>query len=298
MTKNFYHLFANGDDAKDFITTEQEFKSAFNRFGVCAYLADVVVVSFSIEDSHPHGLLFGTLETCCRFRDLYKSMTIKSIARHRGNADGVRLNFELDMVTDSNYLMNVATYTIVQPTKDGKSVMPYDYLYGTGAMYFRSRNAVLPWMVDNDGKVSDPARLGDLTIRERLKICGSNTTLPSDWLVCNGFILPSNYVDVQRFEGIYRTHNCYRVYLCSNKQKDAVVLNRMSEVRGVKYEDLEARRICSETCQELFSKASTRHLNIEERLRLAQTLRRKYRFSIRQLSFLVHLPETELEKYV
>lgn len=296
--RRYYHMFANGDDARNFITTEAEFKSAFNRFGVCAFLTGAVVVSFSVEDSHPHSILFGTYEVCLNFKTLFERMSIKSIVQHRGSADGVRLYCELAEISDEAYLMNAAAYTIVQATKDGKAVMPYDYLYGSGALYFRSSHSVLPWLVDDNGKVSEPLLFGNLNYREKKVICCSRAVIPDEWLVCNGFILPTNYVDIRRFESIYRTHNCFRAFLSSGKKRDEQVLERMASVRGIMVEDIEARRIGEEVCMELFGQRSSRHLDVDQRLRFAQSLRSKYCLSFRQLSFLVRIPEIELRKFI
>lgn len=297
-TEHYYHMFANGDDAKDFITSEREFKSAVNRFAVCAYVTGAVVLSFSVEDSHPHALLWGTFEKCNRFKELYEKMSLKSIARNRGSAAGVNLHCELYEVSDESYLLNVGTYTIVQPTKDGKSVMPYDYRYGTGSLYFRGKYSVLPWLIDENEHQIDPVPLSSLTLRERRSICGTRIQLPDEWLVCNGFILPVNYVDVIRFESIYYTSKRYLAFLSRNKNKDQLIISRMAEVRGVMVEDLEARRLCEELCGELFGKKTTRHLNVEQRILLAQTLRNRYHLAYRQLDFLVHIPESEIRKYV
>ena len=295
---HYYHMFANGDDAKNFITTEQEFKLAFNRFAVCAYLTGAVVVSFSVEDTHPHALLWGSLEQCSSFAKKYELMSIKSIAGRRGSAHDVKLHCELYEITDKQYLMNVGTYTITQATKDGKAVMPFDYRYGTGALYFRSRYSVLPWLTDDRGNVCTPVTLGSLPFQTRREICGARAPMPLDWLVCNGFILPTNYVDIKRFEAIYRTHNCYRTFLCSNKSQDISILSQMSEVRGVIIEDLEARKLCRDECRNLFGRNATTHLNMPQRITLAQRLRAQYRLSYRQISSLVHIPESELTKYV
>ena len=43
--EHYYHMFANGDDAKNFITDESEFKAAFNRFALCQYLTGAVALS-------------------------------------------------------------------------------------------------------------------------------------------------------------------------------------------------------------------------------------------------------------
>lgn len=291
-------MFANGDDAKNFITSDSDFKAAVNRFAICAFVTGVVVLSFSVEDSHPHALLYGTFENCCRFRDLYQDSSIRSIVQRRGTLDGVYLHCELLEITDEQHLMRTGCYTISQATKDGKAVMPYDYLYGTGSLYFRCRNAVLPWLVDENGVVQTPRRFSELTWREQQAICPSRTRIPNDWLVCNGFILPSNYVDVNAFEDIYKTHNCFRAYLGGSKAKDEQILSKMAAKRGVMIEDLEARRLCSKICMSMFGKQTTRFLDTKSRLKVAQALRSEYHLAYRQLSFLTHIPEEELRKFV
>ena len=296
--EHYFHMFANGDDAKNFITTELEFKLAFNRFAVCAHHSGAIVLSFSVENTHPHALLWGTYGQCTDFKERYESMSIKSIVRRRGSAQDVCLHCEIYEITDEAYLRNVGTYTIVQATKDGKPVMPYDYLYGTGSLYFRDKRAILPWMLDEDGTLCTPVPLNSLPVRVRQQLCGTKMLLPGEWLTCNGFILPTNYVDIQRFENIYRTHNCYRAFLCSKKSQDDAIMKQMSDTRGVVIDDLLARQLCAEACQNLFGRTSTAHLNIDERLLLAQHLRRTFQLSYRQVAILVHIPKFELQKYV
>lgn len=296
--EHYYHMFANGDDAQNFITCTEEFKAAFNRFALCHHLTRVAVLSMSVEDSHPHALLWGDFASCLKFKDLYEDLSMRCIIQRRGSKDGVTLNIEILEIDDEQYLMNTGTYTIAQATKDGKAIMPYDYLYGTGALYFRSPRTILPWMIDETGHQMEPQRLGDLPVQKQRIICGSRTCLPADYLVCNGFILPTNYIDVKHFESIYRTHNCFRAFLASSKTRDEELLRKMASVRGVAIEDLQARELCKEACLQLFGKQTTRQLSAEGRIRLAQHLRKMYRISYRQLSFLVKIPESELQKYV
>jgi len=291
-------MFANGDDAKNFITNKQEFVAAFNRFAICSFISGATVLSASAEDSHPHSLLYGTYEKCYRFSRLYENLSIRSISRKRGSADGVQLHCELYEITDEQYLMNVAAYTIIQATKDGKAIMPYDYIFGTGSLYFRPKNCILPWMISDDGTVSSPVKIGTLTQRERIRICSSKIILPEDWLVCNDFILPTNYVDIARYEQIFKTHNCFRVFLSSPKSRDQEVLARMAQARGVMIEDLEARKIYQIECQELFHNTTPRFMTNDQRVFLAQTLKKKYNLSYRQLSFLTKINESDLRKIV
>lgn len=296
--KNYYHFFANGDDAKNFITDETEFIAAFNRFGLCCHLSGISVLSFSLEDSHPHGLIYGTYEECCKFKRLYEVISKHCIVANRGSLDGVRLDCELDLIESEKYLMNVATYTIIQATKDGKAVMPYDYRFGTGALYFRSQYSAFPWLLDKNGKTVEPVRFDQLSAREKRKVCGSRENIPDHWLVCNGFILPTNYVDITRYESIFRTHNRFRVFMSSGKDKIQEINDRMASIRGIAIEDLEARKLCDDLCFSMFGRRGTRPLTPQQRMSLAKELRRKYHLSYRQLSTLTKLPESELRSYI
>ena len=297
-TMNYFHLFANGDDARGFILDVEDFYAAFNRFGVCAAATGVAVLSFSIEDSHPHALLYGLESECVKFKELYETTTLHYIVSNRGSAGGVVFYLELYPIADEDYLRNVAAYTIVQPTKDGKRVMPYDYLWGTGSMYFRPENHIPIWTVKSDGSLAQPRRMDSLTVREQKSLLRSKREVPGNWLVCNGFLLPSNYVDISHFEKIYQTHNCFRYYCSAGKKRDAEIVATMADSRGVMLEDLEARKICSETVRSQFGFRDVRTLNTGQRLSLARTLRAGYRISFRQLATLVHLPEPEIRKYL
>lgn len=296
--KTYYHLFANGSDARNFITNKDEMKAAFNRVGLCSFLTGANVVSFSLEETHPHILLWGEYDECVRFKSYYVDISVRCIARRRGSLDGVMLHCDLYEVSDPFYLRNVAMYTIIQATKDGKSVMPFDYPYGSGPLYFRSQNTVFPWLIDEEGEIRKPVRFKDLPERQKQVVCGSTSRIPDEWLVCNGFILPSNYVDVERFENIYKTHNCYRVFMSSGKDKYSIVQDKMASVRGIMIEDMEARRLCETVTLEMFGRKGTRLLDPEQRVTLARELKRRYSLSTRQISMLTKLPEEELRDYI
>ncbi|MBR1927328.1 MAG: hypothetical protein IJ840_06220 [Bacteroidales bacterium] len=300
MRKEYFHMCANGADARNFIIREQDYYAAFNLIAVCAATTEAVVVSFSVEDSHPHVLLWGLKEDCSVFKVRYENLyTHYAASTREGGADLV-LRCELYPIGDDlDYLRNVAVYTIIQPTKDGKSVMPYDYLWGTGSLYFRSGFYTPVWLFDKQGSICHPVPFGSLRVRERRELLHSrNYPVPDEWLVCNGFILPENYIDVARFESIYTTFNRFRVFLSSPKKREEMMLAKMAEERGVMLEDLEARRVCGDQCKQLFGTRDPRRLIPHDRLLLAQQLRRQFRLSFRQIATLVRLPETEVRSFV
>lgn len=297
-TKFFYHLCADGDDARNFIVAEVDFIVAFNLVGVCAANCNVIVVCFSIEDSHPHFLLFGYYEDCLRFKEMYEDAYRHHIVSSRGSLDDVRLDLEIICVDNEDYLRNVGTYIVSQPTKDGKDIMPFDYPWGSGCLYFRRGPFVPVWRIDQNGKLLPTQSVGNMTYDQKQAILHSRKSVPDDWTVCNGLLLPTNYVDIHRFESIYRTCNCYRAFLASGKNKDNVVLEKMSSIRGVAIEDLEARRLCGITCKTMFGVKDIRRLSSIQRVELAGALRKEYKLSFRQLATIVRLPESEIRKYI
>ncbi len=297
---NYYHYCAKGADAQNFILCEADYMAVFNIIAVCAAVTGAIVVSFSIEDTHPHILLYGTLAQCAHFKVLFETICRHYAVETRDGGAGFLLRGELYSIgEDVRYLQNVAAYTIIQATKDGKRVMPYDYRWGTGSMYFRTGHIIPIWLIDNGGRCHEPVRYCDLSVIERQKIIHTRKySIPNDWLICNGLILPSNYVDVRRFESIYGTHNRFRVFLASTKSKEEEMLLRMVDERGIALEDSEARIVCGDECKILFGTRDPRRLTPSERILLAQTLRRKYRLTRRQLALVVRLPEAEIRQYV
>lgn len=300
MNKEYFHVCANGADSRNFIVCEADYYAAFNLIGVCAANTQVVVVSFSIEDSHPHFLLWGTREECSRFKVRYETLYGHYAAATRKGGAELSLRCELyDIGDDDDYLLNVAVYTVIQATKDGKAVMPYDYRWGTGSMVFRKGFYVPIWYFDEKGTICQPVPFHSLGTRARRALLHTRSlSIPDDWLVCNGVILPSNYVDVARFESIYETHNRFRVFLSSPRKREEMMLARMAEQRGVSMEDLEARKVCGNVCKQLFGTRDPRRLNTRRRIELARQLRNQYRLTFRQLATLVRLPETEVRTFV
>ena len=168
MKKQYFHVCANGADARNFIICQADYFAAFNLVAVCAANTQVVVVSFSLEDSHPHFLLWGTEADCLRFKILYERLYSHHAAATRKGKSELVLRCELYPIgDDQDYLLNVAVYTVIQATKDGKAVMPYDYPWGTGCLVFRKGFYVLPWLFDAQGNICRPVPFGSLSARER-----------------------------------------------------------------------------------------------------------------------------------
>lgn len=297
--EQYFHLFANGNDVGNFIISEKDFEAAFNRVALCAFRhSKVKVLGFSIEESHPHFLLKGDYDECVAFKCDYESITSHYIVSSRGCLDEVFFELEINAIKDSDHLINTASYVIVQATKDGKRIMPYDYRWGTASMYFRPEGYPELWMFDSDWNLCSKQKFGELHYAEKRRITHSHRFIPDDWLVCNGIILPSNYLYVDEFESIFGSFNRFRTFLSAGKNRLQVVVDAMIMTRGVNMDDSEARKISGQISERMFGKRDSRWLSPTQRLKLATVLRHEYRISMRQVSTLCRLPESEIRKYL
>lgn len=296
--EGYFHLCSDGALTPRLITCEDDFRVAFNLVGVCAANSDVTILSFSIEDTHIHSLVFGTKSSCAHYKTLYEESWVHHIGRVRGTRKGADLNLEILPVDSPDYLMSVGTYTITQPTKDGKQVLPYDYRWGTGSMYFRAPGHIPIWCMNARGEKIPPILSGDLSRHARKELLCSHHPVPDSWKICDGILLPGNYVDVSAFEQIYRTANCFRVFLASNRNRDLAIKERIVAARGVALEDAEARMHCRTVVKEMFGFADVRRLDAHSRVLVAQQLRKRIHLSARQIAALVRLPYSEVCKYI
>lgn len=296
IMKNYYHLFANGEDARDYILSESDFVYAMNLVAICSYENNVRVLAFSIEETHPHMLLYGDDESCHNFAEQFKDSTIRHVYQTRGSIGSLKFNCVLLLITDKRYLMNTAAYVIIQPTKDGKPVMFYDYPWGSGSLYFRTKSVIPLWFIRKDGTKATPQKMIELSSRVRHDICGRHS-VPDDWLVADGLILPANYVDVKMYQDIFKTLNTFRVFVASSNAKLEPVQNAMANARGVLMDDMEARELTRDTAMSMFQK-NLKSLSIEQRISLARVIRKDYGLSLRQIARMIHIPELELQKYI
>lgn len=295
--KTYFHLTGDGAIIKDFIHSEIDSIAAINLVGVCACHTGAVVLAFGHEDTHPHSLLYGTREDCMQYKLMYENSYLHHVIRTRPAPINMRLDLDLLEIKDENHLMNAGTYILIQASKDGKQIMPYDDRRGTGSLYFRQQGHVPIWCFDSEGAYHPPIRADQISARDMRAVCHSHMSIPGHWLISNGIILPENYVDVKRFESIYRTANCFRTFLGSGRGKQQEIKEKLASARGVVYDDLEAKRLRLASCKQLFNIGDVRRLNGPQRIHLAQHLWQQYRLSRRQLSSLVFLPYEEICKY-
>lgn len=297
MKKKYYHFYSDGKLSAELFLSKADFVAALNRLAVCASrFPGVRIVAFTFEDTHVHLLLYCSEEEGKALCDLFKRLTMIYLSHTRGGKpEDLYIHFESEALEDEAYLKRVGAYVVIQPTKDGKGIMPYDYPWSSAPLYFRGEKVIPIWQVDRNGVVQQAKCLKELSYREKRKYLKTAFRLPEDWLVCNGIVLPLNYVDTSGFESIFGTHNAFRAFQSRSADNDAIRHTALS--RGVSLPDSEMRAACQEVCRELFGADTVRPLNSAQRLEVARRLRNRYLLSHKQLSRIVHVPLEEIERF-
>jgi len=300
--KKYYHLYSDGEKGVGFCESTQDFMAAMNRIAICQNKTGVVILAFAIEDTHVHFILLCTYEQCVCFERLFNKLSMMYLAYSRDEKPTVNLKFDVVEIEPEpgqgieGMLCREIAYCIIQPTKDGKKEMPYDYLWSTGSMYFRREGTLPIWSISKNGEIGEMKTIGEISAWARTKLLHSTLPVPGFWTICHGLILPNNYVDVKAVERIFGSHNSFRYYM--SRSKDEEVLRRMAKAKGVGLEDIEMRSATKELCKELFNKSSVRLLNVHQRLEIGRRLRNRYLCSLNQLSRIVHVPLVELSRYI
>ena len=295
--KDFYHFFADGRKAESFALTECDFRYQFNLMGICSLLSGATVLSFTIEETHPHALLHGTEKECNTFRTLYSRRTRWRSSGPGNNRSKAGIDFFLIKVQGDNYLKNVASYTIIQPTKDRKGIMFYDYPWGTGPMYFRSDRYIPPWLLDNEGNKIAATMFGSLSTK-RQRMVSRTVKLPENWLIAGGLILPENYVDVKMYEGIFSTHNTFLTFTSLGKTAFNEVRKNIALKVGLTVNDSDALDYSKKVAMEMYQTDDIRNMSLVQRIELAQEIKRRYHLSPRQVAICTRLAESDVNKYV
>jgi len=288
--EGYFHLCSDGALTVDLNCSEKDFVRSVNSIAVISLICEVKVLGYSVVDTHIHILMKCSEEKVMLFIESFQNRML-----HFGCRDFVMRKIDIE---DENYLKIVGIYVICQPTKDGQRIMPYDYKWSSASLYFRTIQNDLLWRLDNDGNRLETKKVSQLTVRQRAMLINTKQSIPGEWEVCmqNGIIIPSSFVAIDELESIYKTHNAFRVFMGTDKRRDEIINNKMADVRGISLNENESRLIARKICEEMFSTPDIRSLDTVKRVKLARSLREKYRIGFSQLSRRVYLPEDELKK--
>ena len=292
--KNCWHFSTDGNAVDALFENEEDFIAGMNRVFVVVQGYNVVILAFSLMDTHVHFILYGTFEECNRFMHEYVRLTswYISVTHHESNKlDGVPIRHQ--PVEDDAYLKTVICYTVKNAPVGGIMFNALDYPWSSGPLYFKRPGywSSPLWM---DRVKTDPS-MGSERRKDILRTNNASIT-HSVVPMIGPLVFPGEYVAYEIVERLFKTCKSFNYFLCITREED--VDSRGGSISLLSIPMQEMRQHKNEVCLELFGEKSVKSLTMEQRLRLARTLRRRYNSSIKQIARLCGLVYDEVKDLI
>ena len=279
--KGYYHLCTDGkrcilchDDA--------EYTHAVNVIAVLEQKCRVKVHSYKVMRTHVHLLLSGRGKDCVDAFDYLKYRLSKKL-RQDGHAPLPKdYDFRLVPIEDEDQMRRNIVY-MARNAFEVQDVVPGGYLWGSSRIFYSQ----VPRLVET-------VRAGDLSKRQLWALLGTRIPIPQDYLIHlpTGMVLPESFVDTKVFYRVFPTARQYLTALVKDYEGYVMVADQLGET--VSFTDEEADMIIDQTKKTDYQGVSLNQLTVDERIRLAATLQKKYRLTIEQLAAGLHLPARTL----
>ena len=289
---NCWHFSTDGNAVDCLFYDDDDFIAGMNRIYITVRGYNVIILAFSLMDTHVHFVLYGEFDECNHFMHEYVRRTSIFIAKKHGEnnkLDGVPIDYQ--RVDNDYYLKTVICYTVKNAPVAGVPFNALDYPWSSGPLYFKKAGYwSSPSWQGKENNLSDSGIMGTKTLRKVLK----TRDLPEKNLrMAGSLIFPGEYVAYELVERLFKTTKSFNYFLCRTKEEE--VDSKGGTISHLSVPMQEMRQHKNELCLELFNTASIKKLNTSQRLILARTLRSRFNSSIKQIARLCGLIYNEVK---
>ena len=289
---NCWHFSTDGNAVDCLFYDDDDFIAGMNRIYITVRGYNVIILAFSLMDTHVHFVLYGEFDECNHFMHEYVRRTSIFIAKKHGEnnkLDGVPIDYQ--RVDNDYYLKTVICYTVKNAPVAGVPFNALDYPWSSGPLYFKKAGYwSSPSWQGKENNLSDSGIMGTKTLRKVLK----TRDLPEKNLrMAGSLIFPGEYVAYELVERLFKTTKSFNYFLCRTKEEE--VDSKGGTISHLSVPMQEMRQHKNELCLELFNTASIKTLNTSQRLILAHTLRSRFNSSIKQIARLCGLIYNEVK---
>jgi REP element-mobilizing transposase RayT len=289
--KNCWHFSTDGNAVDAIFIDEEDFINGMNRIYVLARKHNIIILAFSIMDTHVHFILWGSFEDCNRFMHDYVRATSRHIAITHGERNKLAdVPIHHQVVDTDFYLKTVICYVIKNAPVGGIQFNGIDYPWSSGPLYFRRPGywSTPAWLTESEG--SKETEMGNYKKRQLLK---TQYKIEGNIQVIDRLVFPGEYVAYELVERLYKTCRGFNYFMCITKEED--VDSRGGTISRLSIPMQEMRQNKNEVCRELFGVSSTKGLNTGQRLKLAKVLISRYNCSVKQVARLSGLVYNEVK---
>ena len=293
--KNCWHFSTDGN-AVDTMFYDDDFIDGMNRVYVTVKGYRIIILAFTLMDTHVHFILYGEFDECNRFMHDYVRRTSWYLSvKHGENHKLEDVPIRHQIIDNDFYLKIAICYTVKNAPVGGTPHNALDYPWSSGPLYFKRKGLwCSPKWIEEEDDAVNAAELGLNARRNTLKT--RKYASPDNVRMIGPLVFPGEYVAYEIVEDLFKTCKSFNYFLCRTKEED--VDARGGNISHLSIPMQEMRQHKNEICQELFGVKSVKGLNIQQRLRLARTLRARYNSSLKQIIRLSGLVYDEVKDLI
>lgn len=294
--KNCWHFSTDGN-AVDVMFYEDDFIDGMNRVYVTVKGYRIIILAFSLMDTHIHFVLYGEFDECNRFvHDYVRRTSWYMSVKHNEHHKFEDVPIQHQEVDTDYYLKIVICYTVKNAPVAGIPHNALDYPWSSGPLYFKKRGLwCSPKWIDEDDESSIASEMGLNTCRKTLKTRKYASSSDNVRMI-GSLVFPGEYVAYEIVEDLFKTCKSFNYFLCRTKEED--VEARGGSISHLSIPMQEMRQHKNEICQELFGTNSIKGLNTQQRIKLARTMRSRYNSSLKQIIRLSGLVYDEVKDII
>lgn len=201
--KNCWHFSTDGNAVDAIFLDEEDFINGMNRIYVLARKHNIVILAFSLMDTHVHFILWGSFDDCNRFMHDYVKATSRYITLTHGDRNKLAdVPIHHQVVDTDFYLKTVICYVIKNAPVGGISFNAMDYPWSSGPLYFRRPGywSAPAWLTESEG--SKETEMGNYQKRLLLK---TQEIIDGNIPVIGRLVFPGEYVAFELVERLFKT---------------------------------------------------------------------------------------------
>ena len=280
QVRNCWHFCTDGNVVDAMFYDENDFVNGMNRVFITVQSYEVVILAFTLMDTHIHFILYGARQECAGFIHEYLRRTSQYLSVDHNLSNKLSdLPVSMQAITDDVYLKTAICYTLKNAPVGGLMYTALDYPWSSGPLYFRRAGLwCSPQWIDCAKETST----AQLSVIERRRVLKSRRHADITARMTGRLVFPGEYVAVKVVERLFKTCRAFNYFMCSSREDD--VESRGGIISHLTIPIQEMRQHRKELSKEMFGTENLSALDMPRRLRLARTLKARYNSSAKQVA--------------
>lgn len=286
MKREYYHVCSEGLEKRMIFRNRREFIMGINYVALCHLKCNVRILCFCLMGNHFHFILSGSYQECWKFGNEYKRMCGMMMKRTQESDAGMKdVELQVKEITNMSYLEYAIAYVLRNPVVAGFRIMPHQYEWSSGDMYFRS------------SYIASGRRADSFSIKELSRLLNSNIKIPGHYIIDeSGIISPLNYIDYKAVEDIFKHPSRLLGLLSAKKETEFEIYMGVADNYTPDIEEL--KDSVRELIRVEFGVKAVSQLSMEQRVLLCGLMRRNFRASRKQIALITRLNMETINKVV